>query len=503
MPADEAIFDPDRFGAWMQDHQIDLLKIVPSHLAGLMQAAAPARVLPRRYLLLGGEALPAGLARAVAELTPACRLVNHYGPSETTVGVIAGAVAGQAGDGPDGDGSLPLGRVLDHAVVRLLDRHGNPAGPGQPAEICIGGAGVSDGYVGRAGQTAERFVPDAAGLPGSRLYRSGDRGLLLADGAIGFLGRLDDQVKIRGFRVEPDEVAAVLRALPGVRQAVVIARADGEGRLRLRGFAAGDGLDGAALKQALAARLPDAMVPQSVQVLDALPLTANGKIDRKALPGDRAATGGAVADGAVAPRSATEAALLGIWEQVLKRQEIGVTDNFFEIGGDSILSLQLVARARKAGLKLTPKQIFDQPDIARLAACADAAAGRAVAAPDNRPDAGGAAVAADPYLPEYRAILEGLGQSLDSVADIYPATPLQRGLLFHSQMAGGEAVYINQLRLTLAGRFDMAALRAAWGWRSRAIRCCAPGSNGAMAAQCCRWSRPQPICRSRSTTGRG
>ncbi|MEN2976477.1 amino acid adenylation domain-containing protein (plasmid) [Tistrella bauzanensis] len=466
VPADDAIFDPDRFGAWMQDHQIDLLKIVPSHLAGLMQAAAPARVLPRRYLLLGGEALPAGLARAVVELAPDCRLVNHYGPSETTVGVIAGAVAapngdGQAGDGTSGDGHLPLGRVLDHALVRLLDHHGNPAGPGQPAEICIGGAGVSDGYVGRAGQTAERFVPDAAGRPGSRLYRSGDRGLLLADGTIGFLGRLDDQVKIRGFRVEPDEVAAALRALPGVRQAVVIARADGEGRLRLRGFAAGDGLDGAALKQALAVRLPDAMVPQSVQVLDALPLTANGKIDRKALPGDRAA-GDVQPDGPVAPRSATEAALLGIWQQVLKRQEIGVTDNFFEIGGDSILSLQLVARARKAGLKLTPKQIFDQPDIARLAACADAAAGRAVAAPDSGPGAGGAAVAADPHLPEYRAILEGLGQSLDGVADIYPATPLQRGLLFHSQMAGGEAVYINQLRLTLAGRFDVVALRAAW-----------------------------------------
>jgi amino acid adenylation domain-containing protein/non-ribosomal peptide synthase protein (TIGR01720 family) len=455
--ADEArIFDPDRFGAWMADHAIDLIKIVPAHLAALLEAAEPARILPRRALVLGGEALTAGLAARIADLAPGCRLINHYGPSETTVGVLTD-------EGGTADaGRHPLGRPLDHATVRILDRAGNPVAPGMAGEIVIGGATLAHGYVGRPGQTAERFIPDDAGLPGSRAYLSGDRGRMRDDGRTDFLGRLDDQVKIRGYRVEPEEVATVLRSLPGVAAATVIARPDAHGRLRLLGYAAGQGLDGAALRQALADRLPDALVPAAVMVLDRLPLTPNGKIDRKALPDEPGAEAAAAAPATPGPRTATETALHAIWCQVLKRDDIGVTDNFFASGGDSILSLQLVARARKAGLKLTPKQVFDHPEIARLAALIDGAA-PAVApavAPAAQPDA--------PRLPpEHVAVLEslaqsGVGQSLDGVTDILPATPVQRGMIFHTLDAGRSGVYVNQLRLTFRGRIDPAALDAAW-----------------------------------------
>ncbi|AFK56333.1 non-ribosomal peptide synthetase [Tistrella mobilis] len=456
--ADEArIFDPDRFGAWMADHAIDLIKIVPGHLAALLDAAEPARVLPRRALVLGGEALTAGLAARIAELAPACRLINHYGPSETTVGVLTDE------GGTANAGRHALGRPLGHAAVRILDRAGNPVAPGMAGEIVIGGATLAHGYVGRPGQTAERFIPDAAGLPGARVYLTGDRGRAREDGRIDFLGRLDDQVKIRGYRVEPEEVATVLRGLPGVAAATVIARPDANGRLRLLGYAAGSGLDGARLRQALAERLPDALVPAAVMVLDRLPLTPNGKIDRKALP-DEPGAEAAAAPAKPAPRTATEAALLAIWCQVLKRDDIGVTDNFFASGGDSILSLQLVARARKAGLKLTPKQVFDQPEIARLAALIDGATPAATPAPTARPQA--------PRLPAAQvAALEalrqsGVGQSLDGVTDILPATPVQRGMIFHTLEAAGRAdgagVYVNQLRLTFRGRVDLEALEAAW-----------------------------------------
>ncbi|WP_372094848.1 amino acid adenylation domain-containing protein [Tistrella mobilis] len=456
--ADEArIFDPDRFGAWMADHAIDLIKIVPGHLAALLDAAEPARVLPRRALVLGGEALTAGLAARIAELAPGCRLINHYGPSETTVGVLTDE------GGMAKAGRHALGRPLGHAAVRILDRAGNPVAPGMAGEIVIGGATLAHGYVGRPGQTAERFIPDAAGLPGARVYLTGDRGRARDDGRIDFLGRLDDQVKIRGYRVEPEEVATVLRGLPGVAAATVIARPDAHGRLRLLGYAAGSGLDGARLRQALAERLPDALVPAAVMVLDRLPLTPNGKIDRKALP-DEPGAAAAAAPAKPAPRTATEAALHAIWCQVLRRDDIGVTDNFFASGGDSILSLQLVARARKAGLKLTPKQVFDQPEIARLAAVIDGAAPAATPAPTARPQA--------PRLPAAQvAALEalhqsGVGQSLDGVTDILPATPVQRGMIFHTLEAAGRAdrsgVYVNQLRLTFRGRVDLDALEAAW-----------------------------------------
>ncbi|MGY6207323.1 amino acid adenylation domain-containing protein [Paraburkholderia strydomiana] len=214
--------DPDAFAAYMHTHSVDLLKIVPSHLDALLQAQSAEWVLPRRCLVLGGEPAPTRLAARIATLRPECQLINHYGPTETAVGVLTRAGAQSRA------GTLPLGKPLVHVKARIVDADGNAVPKGATGELCIGGASVAHGYLNRPSLTAERFVPDPDGN-GARLYRTGDRSRRLPDGEYAFLGRLDDQVKIRGFRVEPEEVAARLRNEHGVRDAVVIAYADSDG----------------------------------------------------------------------------------------------------------------------------------------------------------------------------------------------------------------------------------------------------------------------------------
>ncbi|WP_009909479.1 condensation domain-containing protein, partial [Burkholderia thailandensis] len=269
----------------------------------------------------------------------------------------------------------------------VLDAHGASVPVGAIGELYLGGPGVARGYLGRAAATAERFVPHPHEA-GARVYRTGDRVRLRADGRLDFLGRLDDQVKIRGYRVEPGEVSAALRALPGVAQGETLAL-EHDGRLRLVAFAtpaAGARLSGDALRDALAARLPDYMVPAALVVLDALPVTANGKIDRAALRALAAAPAPATAADEDAPRGPIEETLAAVWRDVLKAARVGRHDNFFELGGDSILVLQVIARSRKRGVKFTPKQLFDGPtlaELARVAASIEAVApkeGAAVAA---------------------------------------------------------------------------------------------------------------------------
>ncbi|HEX7241350.1 MAG TPA: thioesterase domain-containing protein, partial [Longimicrobiaceae bacterium] len=226
-----------------------------------------------------------------------------------------------------------------------LGADGAPVPPGVPGELCVGGAGVARGYLGRPGPTAERFVPDPfSGEAGARLYRTGDRARWGPDGALEFLGRLDRQVKVRGFRVEPGEAEAALAAHPGVREAAVAAREDAPGETRLVGYvvpATGD-VDPAELRAWLRARLPAHLVPEALVVLDALPLTPSGKPDRAALP----APGGGGGEGYVAPRTAEEEALARIWAGVLGVERVGVRDDFFELGGQSILATRLLARVR-------------------------------------------------------------------------------------------------------------------------------------------------------------
>lgn len=361
----ERAFDPDRFAEYMSRHQIDVLKIVPSHLQALLQAANAAQVLPRHTLIVGGEATTWPLLERIQALRPDCRVINHYGPTETTVGVLTqpAASADRAGV------TLPIGRPLANTAAYVLDAELNPVPPGVPGELYISGAGVARGYLARPGWTAERFVPDPYN-PGGRLYRSGDRVKQLADGSLEFLGRIDDQVKIRGYRVEPREVAAVLRMQSGVRDAEVIAGYTADARAQLYGYVVAEPnttLDAALLREVLTRVLPDYMVPAAIVTLDALPLTQNGKVDRKALPVPEIVP---TQKSYEAPKGEVEQALAAIWSQVLGVAQIGRHDNFLELGGDSILTLQIVARARKQGIGLAPKHVMEKQTISAVAAVA-------------------------------------------------------------------------------------------------------------------------------------
>ena len=375
LPADAA-FDADAFAQAMREGSVDILKIVPSHLRGLLQARRSEDVLPRDVLVLGGEPSDPRLLADVRQLRPQCRIVNHYGPTETTVGIATHEWAGIT----DGD-IVPIGLPLANLRAYVLDDALSVVPCGVAGELYVGGSGVARGYCGAPGQTAERFVPDPFGPPGERLYRTGDRVRCDRLGRIVFLGRRDDQVKLRGYRVEPTEIARVMTSLSRVVDAAVVTRASDveQDRLELVAYCVvetGTELSPDILRAQMTARVPDYMVPSRVIILDRLPLTANGKLDRAALPqpDDEATT--SYAD----PVGEVEQTIAAVWGEVLGRDRIGRDDNFFELGGDSILSLQIIARLRKRGVVLTPKQVFAQQTIAALAGVVATTSAPAVAA---------------------------------------------------------------------------------------------------------------------------
>ncbi len=347
-----------------------LLKLTPAHLRALAALPEGDR-LAARTLVVGGEALFVEDLAPWWEKAPGMRIFNEYGPTEATVACCLE----DAGCGRPAAGAVPIGRPIAGAWLHVVNRALRPVPLGVVGELLIGGPGLARGYLGRPDLTAERFVPDPfAAQKGLRLYRSGDLARQLADGRLEYRGRADDQVKVRGFRVELEEVEAVLAGHPGVRQAAV-APHDGGGGLRLVAYVVAAG-PGAArvdeLRAFLAARLPVPMVPAVFVELPGLPLAASGKVDRRALPapsGERPDPG----DGFAAPRSRVERLLAAIWQEVLQLDRVGVDENFFEIGGDSILSIQIVARAARAGVRITPRQVFQHQTIAALAAAADAA----------------------------------------------------------------------------------------------------------------------------------
>jgi amino acid adenylation domain-containing protein len=356
--ADEAeMADGVPFAGFLRRHGIDCAKLVPSHLAALLDAPEP--VLPAT-LILGGEATPRTLVERILAIAPKCRVFNHYGPTETTVGVLVHAhdTSAWAGD------ALPLSRPLAGSEVLVLDAAGRLAPTGAVGELHIGGAQLCRGYL--HGDPAEAFV-DHPFREGRRLYRSGDLARHLPDGSLQVVGRADHQVKIRGFRVEPGEVEAALQALDGVQQAAVVVHRPEGAEARLVGFVTLASGDAAALRPILAARLPGPMVPAQIVALDRMPRLANGKIDRRGLP-DPATL--AETSAKVAPRDAVETLLRQVAAELLERpaEAIGVTDDFFDIGGNSLQVIKLVARIRKLfQLAVPPGIVFDHPSIAALA----------------------------------------------------------------------------------------------------------------------------------------
>jgi len=365
--SEERATNPDALAEYFLRHRIDCLKIVPSHLAALLSAAHPAAVLPARTLVLGGEACPQSLLERVKELAPDCQVINHYGPTETTVGATTFAT-GETGTQTN---TVPLGRPLANVQAYVCDQSMRLTPLGVPGELYLGGAGVARGYVGKPDATAEKFVPHPfAKMGGERLYRTGDRARFLADGRLEFLGRVDDQVKIHGYRIEPSEIATVLREHDSIKEAIVTAREDQPGEKRLVGYIVCEdkAVDAASLRSFLQDKLPEYMIPRSLVFLEFLPLTRNGKIDRKALPAPEVLRGDT--SGFVKPRNQVEETLAGIWSTILGIEQLSIHDNFFELGGDSILSIQIIARANQSGLKLSPRQVFQHQTIAELAAVA-------------------------------------------------------------------------------------------------------------------------------------
>ncbi|VVE03233.1 non-ribosomal peptide synthetase [Pandoraea terrigena] len=356
-------FDAQRFAHWCGARPIDVLKIVPGHLKGLLDAAGPS-VLPRAVLVTGGESLDPSFVAQLWAARPELAVLNHYGPTETTVGALTYALPGQPVPGE----AIPVGASLANLDAHVLDADLNPVPNGVAGELYIGGAGVARGYLDAPAQTAERFVPHPW-HPGARLYRTGDRAMQRADGAVVFLGRMDDQVKIRGYRVEPAEVVRAMRQVPGVIEAAVVARHDGPGGAWLHGLFTGEATVDA-VSAALAAALPSACVPARIEGVERLPLNANGKVDRRALLaiGDAHTSAGAAS--VELPRSGVEADIAAIWRQVLKREQVGRHEAFFAIGGDSILALQVIARLRKRGIKVGPQHLASHPTVAELATLA-------------------------------------------------------------------------------------------------------------------------------------
>jgi amino acid adenylation domain-containing protein len=350
---------------------VTVTQFVPAMLDAFVTAGGFAAPTSLRLVANCGEALPGGLVGRTRAEWPG-RFENLYGPTEAAVEVTSHSC------GPTDAlaGIVPIGRPLANTRMFIVDRAGLPVPPHVVGHLLIGGAQVGRGYWARPDVTAARFIPDAFGTrPGARLYRTGDLARYRPGGVIEYVGRADHQVKLAGHRIELGEIGAVLRRQPGVRDAVVVVRDDAPGERRLVAYVvptiAGERPDGESLKGALRMQLPDAWVPAAIVPLDALPLMPNGKVDRRRLPEPDAAEPRPAVY--VPPSTETETALAAIWAEVLRVERVGVTDNFFALGGDSILSLQIVARAMRAGWRLAPRQVFEHPTVAQLAAVASTA----------------------------------------------------------------------------------------------------------------------------------
>ncbi|MER5935700.1 amino acid adenylation domain-containing protein [Streptomyces sp. NPDC001928] len=442
--------DPAYLAELIHDRRVTTAHFVPSMLRVFLDdpAAERARGVLRR-LVCSGEALPTELAERCAESLPGTALHNLYGPTEAAVDVTAWPCAEGTRSAA---GSVPIGRPVWNTRTLVLDASLRPVPPGVPGELYLGGTQLARGYLRRPGLTADRFVADPYGPPGARLYRTGDLVRWSAQGALEFLGRSDDQVKIRGFRVEPGETEAALAALPGVSQAAVTVRQDQPGEPRLVAYAVpqpGASLEPLRVRHDLKATLPEHLLPAVVVVLDDLPLTPNGKVDRAALPAPDLSD----LTTATAPRTEAEATLWALFADLLGLPSVGIHDEFFALGGHSVLATRLVARIRaELGAVIPLRAVFDTPTVAGLAPLLSTAAAerRPALLPGRRPDP-------------------------------VPLSSAQARLWFLYRLEGPSSTYNIHTAVRLTGRLDADALRSALGdvvARHEALRTVFPDDDG-------------------------
>ena len=462
MPRDDEVWSAQRTCEEIERHGITIACFTPSYLLQMADYIGEAgRRLPIRSYTVGGEGMPKHAFDEVQRVLQPPRIINGYGPTETVITpLIWCAYPGTQFD----SAFLPIGRPVGQRSAYVLDSHLQPLPVGVAGELYLGGEGIARGYHQRPDLTAERFVPDPF-VAGARLYRSGDLARLREDGVVEYLGRIDQQVKIRGFRIELGEIEACLLEHEGVREAFVVDREGPVSRQLVGYVVARDPLaDEGALREALNAhlrsRLPAHMMPAHMMCLAALPLTPNGKLDRQALPAPHASR---EALDRVLPGTPAESLLADIWQELLGLEAIGVTENFFELGGDSIISLQAVSRAGAQGLAFTPKQLFEAQTIRALARLAVDAAPQVAQVLHSVPFA------------QVSAAVQVDRNSLD---DLYPLSPMQQGMLFHCIESPELNLYVNQLSVAVEGlqveRFCAAweallerheVLRAAFLWR--------------------------------------
>jgi amino acid adenylation domain-containing protein len=413
--------------------RVTLLNTVPSAGRALLERGAVPETVS--VVNLAGEPLKSALVDDLYGQVSIQRVYDLYGPSEATT--YSTYTHRQLG------GIETIGRPVANTQLYVLDDWGRVQGVGVVGELYIGGVGLARGYLGRAGLTAERFVPNAyTQEAGARLYRSGDRVRYLADGRLEYLGRVDHQVKVRGFRIELGEIESVLSSHPAVKDAVVLARESGPDRSQLVAYVvleAGAGNEpGTELRAHVQAQLPGYMVPAAIVVLDALPLTANGKLDRKALP---APQGDAYGRGVYeAPEGEIERTVGRIWEELLGVERVGRQDNFFELGGHSLMAMTVIERMRRQGLRADVRSLFERPTLQRLAEAVRFADEPLEPVPENRIPAGCTRITpemltlVDLQQAEIDRIVEQVSGGAANVQDIYPLAPLQEGILFHHLM---------------------------------------------------------------------
>jgi amino acid adenylation domain-containing protein len=429
--------DAAAFAEYMITNQIDVLKIVPSHLRALLTHGR--EVLPRRWLILGGEPFSVDLYNRIKEVGgAACGVVNHYGPTETTVGCLMNHV--RAHEQILLPPILSIGKPLPGYRSYVLDEAMRPVGINMPGELFIGGTGVARGYLNQPSETAARFVPDPfSSEPGQRLYRTGDLARERRDGRIQVLGRIDDQVKIRGHRVEPAEVEAVIAQHPAVGAAAVLAQVDYNGVPCLIAYLtprSGVASDTKEVEAAFAAQLPPALLPSLFVWRDRLPLKPNGKVDKQQLQLSTPAPRSATPANTKAPQTRLEKTIADVWKEVLGGAHVGNEANFFELGGDSIGAIRVTALLRQAGVQITPIQLFQHPTPEGLAKVA-------VPLPNAVP-------AVNLAVPPTKA------------PDRYPLTPVQEGLLFHCLSSPGQRLYVSEAGWNFAADFDPESFIKAW-----------------------------------------